>query len=327
MKLATFRHSDETDRLGIVLNNDCQILDIQAAHELETGTPNPALFSLQALIEGGDSALDLGHTIAARAPGACMIPLAEVTLCAPLPEPPQIRDCLCFEEHLINAYNVLRKVKADAEPDPAAALKEFEAKGLFSIPEVWYQQPIYYKANRFSVIGSGQDIEWPPYAEMMDYEMEFGVFIDKGGKDISKDRAHEHIFGYAIFNDVSARDTQTVEMPGGLGPSKSKDFDTGNVIGPWVVTADELNPYALDMIVRVNGEERSRGNSGSIHWTFEDLIAHITKSETLHPGEFIASGTVGGGSGLEWQRYLEPGDIIELEVEGIGVLKNKIIRT
>ncbi len=326
MKLATFRHSDKTDRLGIVLNNDRQILDIQAAHELETGTPNPSLFSLQTFIEDGDSALELGRKMAAKAPVACMTPLAEVTLRTPLPEPPQIRDCLCFEEHLINAYNVLRKVRANTEPDPAAALKEFEAKGLFRIPEVWYQQPIYYKANRFSVIGTGQDIEWPPYAEMMDYEMEFGIFIGKGGKDITKDRAHEHIFGYAIFNDVSARDTQTVEMPGGLGPSKSKDFDTGNVIGPWVVTADELDPYALDMTVRVNGEERSRGNSSSIHWTFEDLIAHITKSETLHPGEFIASGTVGGGSGLEWQRYLEPGDIIELEVDGIGVLRNKITR-
>ena len=92
-----------------------------------------------------------------------------------------------------------------------------------------------------------------------------------------------------------------------------------------MVTADELDPYDLDMIVRVNGEERSRGNSSSIHWTFEDLIAHITKSETIHPGEFIASGTVGGGSGLEWQRYLAPGDTIELEVDGIGILKIKLL--
>jgi len=327
MKLATFRYSDDRDRLGIVLSNDRKLLDIQAAHELETGAPNPALFSLQAFIEGGERALELGREMAAEAPDTCITPIADVTLRTPLPKPPQIRDCLCFEEHLINAYNVLRKVKADAEPDPALALREFEAKGLFRIPEVWYQQPIYYKANRFSVIGSGQDIEWPPYAEMMDYEMEFGIFIGKGGKDIPKDRAREHIFGYSIFNDVSARDTQTIEMPGGLGPSKSKDFDTGNIIGPWVVTADELDPYDLDMIVRVNGEERSRGNSSSIHWTFEDLIAHITKSETIHPGEFIASGTVGGGSGLEWQRYLAPGDTIELEVDGIGILKNKIIRT
>ncbi len=326
MKLATYRGEEGTDRLGLVINNDSQILDVRASQELENNAQEPSLFSLKALIEGGETALDLVRSLAGKAPESCIYGLDSVSLRSPIPEPPQIRDCLCFEEHLINAYNVLRKVKADAEPDPEAALKEFEAKGLFRIPEVWYQVPLYYKGNRFSVIGDGEDIQWPPYSEMMDYEMEFGFFVGKGGTDIPKEKAREHIFGYTIFNDVSARDTQTVEMPGGLGPSKSKDFDTGNVIGPWVVTADELDPYNLDMIVRVNGEERSRGNSSSIHWTFEDLIAHITKSETIHPGEFIASGTVGGGSGLELLHYLEPGDVVELEVEGIGILKNKIVR-
>ena len=160
----------------------------------------------------------------------------------------------------------------------------------------------------------------------MDYELEFGFFVGKAGKDIPKNRAREHIFGYSIFNDVSARDTQTIEMPGGLGPSKSKDFDTGNVIGPCIVTADEIDPYNLTMIVRINGEERSQGSSSTIHWTFEDLISHITRSETLYPGEFIASGTVGSGSGLELEKYLSPGDVIELEVEGIGVLRNRIVR-
>ena len=176
------------------------------------------------------------------------------------------------------------------------------------------------------MIGPGADVIWPAYAELLDYEMEFGFFIGKAGRDIAVENARHHIFGYSIFNDISARDTQSVEMPGGLGPSKSKDFDTGNIIGPCIVTADEIDPYDLDMIVRVNGKERSRGSSSTMHWTFEDLITHISRSETLHPGEFIAAGTVGGGSGLELQRYLEPGDVVELEVQGIGVLKNRIVR-
>ena len=250
----------------------------------------------------------------------------DVTLCSPIPQPPQIRDCLCFEKHLIQAYEVLRKIKASEEPNPEAALIEFEKQGLFRIPDVWYQQPIYYKANRFSVIGTNEDIIWPPYANVMDFELEFGFFIGKSGRDILRDKAMDHIFGYSIFNDISARDTQASEMQGGLGPAKGKDFDTGNIIGPCIVTSDEINPYDLTMVARVNGEEWSRGSSKSMNWKFEDLIAYISKSETLYPGEFFGSGTVGGGSGLEIERYLAPGDIIELEVEGIGILSNKIIK-
>jgi 2-keto-4-pentenoate hydratase/2-oxohepta-3-ene-1,7-dioic acid hydratase in catechol pathway len=220
---------------------------------------------------------------------------------------------------------VLRKIKAAGEVDPEAALLQYEKQGLFKIPEVWYQQPIYYKANRFSVIGTDQDVIWPYYAKTMDFELEFGFFIGKKGRDISRKKAMDHIFGYSIFNDMSARDIQATEMQGGLGPAKGKDFDTGNIIGPCIVTADEIDPYNLTMIARVNGEEWSRGSSSSINWKFEDLISYISKSETLYPGEFFGSGTVGGGSGLELERYLAPGDIVELEVEGIGTLRNKII--
>ena len=247
-------------------------------------------------------------------------------LLTPLPRPPQIRDCLCFEEHLVQAFTVLRKNRAAAEPDPEAALIEFKKQGLFQIPDVWYQQPIYYKANRLAVIGTGEDVPWPDYADVLDYELEFGFFMGKGGRNIPKNKARDHIFGYSIFNDISARDAQVIEMPGGLGPGKGKDFDGGNIIGPCIVTADELDPYDCTMIACINGEEWSRGHSGTIHWTFEDLIAHTSRSETLYPGEFFGSGTVGGGCGLELERYLSDGDVMELEVEGIGILKNRIIR-
>ena len=120
---------------------------------------------------------------------------------------------------------------------------------------------------------------------MLDYELEFGVILGKGGKNIAKDKARAHIFGYLIFNDVSARDIQMREMQGQLGPTKGKDFDTGNILGPWLVTADEVpDPYNLTMVARVNGEEWSRGNTGTMHHKFEDMIAHASADETLHRG-------------------------------------------
>jgi 2-keto-4-pentenoate hydratase/2-oxohepta-3-ene-1,7-dioic acid hydratase in catechol pathway len=116
-------------------------------------------------------------------------------------------------------------------------------------------------------------------------------------------------------------------MAGGLGPAKGKDFDGANAFGPCIVTADEVgDPYDLEMIVRVNGEERSRGSSGSMHWRFEDLIAHVSRGETLHPGEILGSGTVGDGCGLEQLRFLEDGDVVEIEIGRIGVLRNRVVR-
>ncbi len=310
MRLVTFRHraTGDRDRVGALIERDEAVVDLG----LSPG--GPAFASMLALIRAGDEALAEARRAVASPPASAVLPAAEIVLRTPLPEPPQIRDCLCFEEHLKRAFEVLRKSRGDAQP------------GMFEIPEIWYRQPIYYKANRLAVVGHGADVIWPGYAEVMDYELEFGFFIGKGGKDIARDAARAHIFGYSIFNDFSARDAQALEMPGGLGPGKGKDFDGGNVIGPCIVTADALDPYDCTMIARVNGEEWSRGHSGSIHWTFEDLIAHVSRSETLHPGEFFGSGTVGGGCGLELERYLSDGDVVELEVEGIGVLRNRLIR-
>lgn len=322
MKLVTFTNGAGGNRLGALDDGGACVIDLQKSVDHAV----PAFNSMLALIEAGDEALDHARDVAAKATGDAVLPIEEVTLRTPLPTPPQIRDCLCFEAHLKRAFEVLRKNRAAAEPDPEAALKEFEEKGLFRIPDVWYRQPIYYKANRFTVIGTEEDVLWPDYADVLDYELEFGFFVKKAGKNIPRESARDFIFGYAIFNDISARDAQAIEMPGQLGPGKGKDFDTGNVIGPCIVTADEIDPYDLTMTARVNGEEWSRGHSGTMHWKFEDLIAHTSRSETLYPGEFFGSGTVGGGCGLELERYLSPGNVVELEVEGIGVLRNRIVK-
>ena len=327
MKLVTFRTEDGDDRIGALSPADDAVVDLQAAQIASANTPNPAFESMLALIEAGDAALDRARALATDPPAEAVRDRDRVHLRTPLPQPPQIRDCLCFEEHLRQAFAVSRKLRAQQQPDPEAALRELEARGEFQIPEVWYRQPIYYKGNRLSVIGPEEDVLWPDYAEVLDYELEFGIFIKKPGKNIPRDAASDYIFGFTIFNDVSARDAQVVEMSGQLGPAKGKDFDTGNVIGPCIVTADEIDAYDLTMTARVNGEEWSRGHSGTMHWKFEDVIAHVSQSETLYPGEFIGSGTVGGGCGLELERFLQPGDVVELEVEGIGTLRNRIVRT
>ncbi len=196
-----------------------------------------------------------------------------------------------------------------------------------TIPQVWYDQPIYYKGNRLSFIGPEADIEWPNYCEFLDIELEMAIVIGKKGKNISVEDAPSYIWGYTILNDVSARDAQMREMAGGLGPAKGKDFDTGNILGPWIVTADEIpHPVALDMEAKVNGERWGGGSSSAMHHDFAAIIAHVSRSETLYPGEVLGSGTVGTGCGLELGKRLSPGDKIELTIEKIGTLTNTIRR-
>ncbi len=280
---------------------------------------------MQHFIEAGQLALDRAYALLESS--SASIPSDQVDFLAPLPLPPQIRDCLGFEEHLKNSFESAMKLSAMAADDPVVAERELRASGRFTVPEVWYQQPLYYKANRFSVAESGKDVVWPAYSEVMDFELEMACIVGKKGKDISKDNAEDHIFGYTIYNDFSARDAQILESPGMLGPAKSKDFDDSIILGPVIVTKDELDdPYSLRMQARVNGETWCDSNSSTIHWKFSDMIAHISKSETLHPGEVIGSGTVGFGCGLEHLRFLNDGDIVELEVEKIGVISNKVTR-
>ena len=267
--------------------------------------------SVLAIVEGGPNAMDRAAEALKRPSREAIFPIEQVTLLAPIPQPPQMRDFLCFEKHLQQAFAAVAKLRGT------------EAR----IPKIWYERPIFYHPNRFNVCGTGADVPWPAYSERMDFELEFGCYIGKAGKDIPRERVREHIFGYTIFNDFSARDEQTLEMMGQLGPGKGKDFDNSNVMGPCLVTSDELtDPYSLEMKVRVNGEEWGRGNSRDMHWKFEDCIAHVSRSETLHPGEFFGSGTVGNGCGLEHMKFLKPGDVVELEVEGIGTLKNRVVR-
>lgn len=326
MKLVTFTRGDSAPRAGALVDHDRKVVDLQAAHAARWNAPSPALGSVLAIAEGGTSALDVASEAIKVAGGASVVDRSAVRLLAPIPRPPQMRDFLCFEKHLEQGFRAARRVRAQGMPDPEAAMREMEANGILVVPKVWYERPIFYHPNRLNVIGTDTDVHWPAYSQLMDFELEFGCYIGRAGRDIPKEKAREHIFGYTIFNDFSARDEQTKEMPGQLGPGKGKDFDGSNAMGPCLVTTDEIDPYRLAMECRVNGEAWGRGSSSEMGWKFEDCIAHVTRGETVHPGEFFGSGTMGNGCGLEHLRFLKSGDVVELEVEGIGILRNRVVR-
>jgi 2-keto-4-pentenoate hydratase/2-oxohepta-3-ene-1,7-dioic acid hydratase in catechol pathway len=236
---------------------------------------------------------------------------------APLPRPRRLRDCLAFEKHVRQSRaNRYLFGQGKERLDPASV----------QLASAWYKKPVYYKGNVFSIVGTDSPVEWPAYSQVIDYELEVAIVTNRSGKNVPIDQALSYVFGYMVFNDFSARDAQYIEMQTGLGPSKGKDFDTGNALGPWLVTADEVpDPQALTMIARVNGQEWSRGSSAEMQHSFAAIISHASDSETFYAGEVIGSGTVGGGCGNELGRFLKHGDVMELEVIGLGVLTNTIV--
>lgn len=287
----------------------------------------PSLVSMQALLEAGPRGMDRVRELidGAAAAGVAPIPEAGLRLAAPVPRPRSIRDCMAFEAHLLQAT----RGAADLLYPPAGRLDRWLAgifgRGFLSVPKLFHKIPAYYKGNPASVVGPGAEVLWPSYTSRFDYELELGVFIGAPGRDIAEADAMAHVAGYTIFNDFSARDAQLEEMKLRLGPAKGKDFDTGNAMGPWLVTPDEIpDPYQLRMVARVDGEVWTDARSDGMAFSIPEIIAWISRSETLYPGDFIGLGTVGGGCGLEHGRWLKVGQTISLEVEGLGVLTNTI---
>jgi len=259
--------------------------------------------SMSAAIAAGPTFLTAATRTASTSvgDGSALLPFEQVQWLAPL-DPPVMRDCLAFEQHLRNSF------KGDLVPPQA-------------MPQ-HYQMPLYYKGNPLTLIGHEQEVLWPDYTQKMDYELELGFVIGRAGKDLTPEQVKAYLFGVTIFNDFSARDIQMQEMMGLLGPAKGKDFATA--LGPWITTMDELDVHHLMMLARVNGEEWSRGSSSTMMWQVEEIIAYASKGEGIQVGELIGSGTVGFGCGLELGKLLKPGDVVELEVEGVGVLRNRV---
>ena len=218
--------------------------------------------------------------------------LDEVDLRPPVLHPPSVRDFYAFESHV-------RTARA--------------ARGL-DVPPEWYEIPVFYFSNPAAVYGPEDEVPYPTGSRELDYELEVAAVIGANGE----------IGGFTVMNDWSARDLQRAEMKVGLGPSKGKDFATS--LGPFVVTPDELGDLGLEMIARVNGEERSRGNLGDMYHGWDAIVSHAARNTRLLPGDVLGSGTVGGGCILEHGdgRWLRPGDVVELEVDGIGILRNRV---
>jgi 2-keto-4-pentenoate hydratase/2-oxohepta-3-ene-1,7-dioic acid hydratase in catechol pathway len=300
-----------------------QIVDLAGAYRLkllhEGLSPGGALRLSQALlpadmvelIEGGERSLDAAREALQWADpepdknGTPIVHRAEaVRFLPPVPKPPLLRDFMGFETHLRNIFPKLGR----------------------EIPPEWYKLPVYYKGNPGSLATHEDDIPIPSYADALDIEFELAMVIGQGGINIAPERALDHVFGYMIYNDFSERTIQAREMTVGLGPAKGKDFVRGHVLGPHLVTTDEIpDIYNLHMIARVNDEVWCDSNSGTIHWKFEQMIAHVSTDEVLRPGEVLGSGTVGGGSGAERGTLLRRGDVVELEVERLGLLRNRVV--
>jgi 2-keto-4-pentenoate hydratase/2-oxohepta-3-ene-1,7-dioic acid hydratase in catechol pathway len=226
------------------------------------------------------------------------------------------------------------KISLDAPLDKIETYRDFYAhekhvevgfkKRGEKIPEAWYEIPAYYKGATAGFIGHEAEILWPSYTDVLDYELELGMIIGLDGYNIKKKDAYNHIFGFTILNDISARDIQRKEMQIRLGPAKGKDFCS--IIGPVITTVDEFDSAEpnLLMTAKVNGVEWSRGYSGDSQFSWAEMIAHVAQDEWVRAGDLFGSGTVGTGCGLELDKWIKPGDVLELEIEGIGKLRNKV---
>ena len=328
MKLVTFRTPDRATHAGVVFGERVFTLDYPTVLEL-LRDPEGLEKAHNVLRESGkeyiqkeqDSPAPLAEAALSmvskviRERHATEYTLHELVLLPPIPDPPSVRDFYAFEQHV-------KTVRAK--------------RGVEMIPE-WYEIPTFYFSNNSEIYGHDEPIPYPVGSNELDIELEIACVIGREGKDIPVEEAADYIAGYTIMNDWSARDFQFKEMKLNLGPAKGKDFATS--IGPWLVTPDELasrrqesgagERYDMTMIARVNGKEISRGNFNQIYYSFPQMIAYASRNARLRAGDVLGSGTVGTGCirevGIEVQPWLQRGDVVELEIEGIGVLRNRIV--
>lgn len=318
MKFVTFaanRPGRPVLRAGVL--GDGVVVDIDHAIAARGGEPLAGSSAdggsqLLTLIRAGDRAIEIAreateHAVAAgdehQGDDVIIHPAGEVQLVSPLPRPNSLRDYLVVEEHLRNCV----------------------AAGLIdSIADEWYNIPAHYKGNVDEIYGPDDTVPWPAYTDKLDYELEICAVIGTPGRRISAEDAGRHILGYTLYNDWSARDLQAREMSIGTGPGICKDF--GSSIGPCIVTPDEFDRDTAHLEARIDGEVWSSGVLGAMRFSFEEIIEWTSQEETLRPGDLLGSGTVGRGCGAEMDRWITQGCVVELEAEGIGVLRNRVGR-
>ncbi len=317
MKLITFLNKEKQNRIGWLQSDS--VVDMQLASE-------KLPCDMLAFIDNHETYFEVIKSLDEVQPHYT---LAEIQLLAPLPNPRSIRDYIGFEMHMLNASRSFGH----------------------TVGEAWYEMPIFYFTNHHNVFGPNEAIKRPTNETKLDIELEIACIIGKKGSDIKLEDAKNYIFGYTVFNDWTARATQKVEMTIPLGPHKGKDF--ANAFGPCIVTADEFEQYEVPfsesyfeaplkvpivqdarfnvkMTSRINGVTICEGNYKTVHHTFGQMLERASENGVnIMPGDILGSGTVGWGSLIEnnfsVHRPLEPGDVVELEIEGIGVLRNVVI--
>jgi fumarylacetoacetate (FAA) hydrolase len=296
MKLVTFATINNTTYAGVLHGE--RVLPLNYPTLLELLQDSEGMAKARKVLESNEQGL----------------PLHEIKLLTPVPNPPTMRDFYAFEQHV------------------AAARAK---RGVGMIPE-WYEIPAFYFTNTSEVYGHDEPVPYPVGSKELDIELEIACVIGREGKDISVDEAADYIAGYTIMNDWSARDFQRLDMKLNLGPGKGKDFATS--LGPWLVTPDELasrrtgsgasERYDMTMLARVDGKEISRGNFNQIYYSFPQMIAYASRNVRLRPGDVLGSGTVGTGClleiGTEVHPWFQRGETLEMEIDGIGVLRNKV---
>ena len=294
MKLLTFVKSGSNDiRLGALL--DDKVLDLNAASSGKLPS------NMLSFIEGGENCLSIAKELINKKLSSNLFSLKEINIKAPLLNPPSLKDFFAFEEHA-----------------KAGAKRRNE-----ELPKEWYEVPAYYKGNHREIYGPNDEIPWPFYTRRLDFECEIACIVGKKGKNISSENALEYIFGYMIFNDFSARDIQKKEMLLRMGPTKGKDF--ANAFGPYLITKDEVDPQKdFSLKVFVNGELWSEGHFKDQYWGFPSMVSYVSQEENIYPGDILGSGTFYKGCGLDLDRWIQPGDKIELLVPKLGVLQNQI---
>lgn len=322
MKLISFLY-EEQDHLGFLVDSN-----VYPVREVDWNLPDNMqlfLYSWEDVIEHANNFYELIKQ--GEVKHVKPIPIEKLNLLAPVPNPTSMRDGYAFRQHV------------------EAARRN---RGVEMIPE-FDEYPIFYFTNHNAVQGPGDIVCMPDHFQQLDFELEAAVVICKKGRNVRAEEADDYIGGYMIMNDMSARALQMEEMKLNLGPAKGKDFCTA--IGPVLVTPDELeqykipakpghigNNYNLEMTCRVNGKEVSRGNVGDMDWTFAEIIERCAYGANILPGDVIGSGTVGTGCFLELNgtgkrldpnykpQWLQDGDDVEMEITGLGLLKNKIVK-
>ena len=317
MKLFSYLYHDKP-RLGIAINK--QLYDL---HDANPQLPD----NMVDFLDGGEKSMTLARETESTL-GKSQIDTAlldKPNIVAPVPLPTSFRDAYAFRQHVETSRR---------------------NRGLPMIPE-FDQFPVFYFTNHHAVFGPGDVYCMPDHFRQLDFELEVAIVLNKKGRNIKAKDADEHIGGYMIMNDLSARQLQMEEMKLSLGPAKGKDFAT--VIGPYLVTPDELerykvpppvghigNTYNLEMTCQVNGVQVSKGNFADMHWTFAEIIERVSYGVDVYPGDVIGSGTVGTGCFLELNgtgkrhdpdyptQWLQPGDVVEMEITGLGLLRNTV---